>query len=705
MKLRIVHAATAAVVVVGCLCAQDVRVTNMAGIARSQWVDIAVPIVDASALPDLCWLQPQGFPLVKGGNVGLHSTMFHAFVELGPDETLVAEIVPAPAQSAQAPAFSMTDWVADELLRVIPRPVVLAGGVEHRVGDYAIDIVEQNAARTVVHLRARVRGTPLVCDQWLYAYTAQDVLQFETTLTNSDPAIPDLTYNVDGVWFESGEYLVLDHAQRQTFQSALPQWTYAWHPSYTGWVSLVSGPRVIGRGEQFLVSGSVLCQADRANAGSSTVYAVGPFASVQTSLERQQTLAAASQAPVVGVHLGWDGRWLAYGITPEVPAGSTNGGWDDAARSAQNFWSSRLVQRDVYAQRPRGLQLRAGSTGSQEDFGASKGSYAVTAGDPRFIHELGYSVYELFARPFHNREADGSPVLARNHPGLRTWSQLIHCVTTQDTLGMVCPLPVSWASNGYSAYDDQHRSHNNGAAWLALTGSHAMRAVFEDLLEMDLAQVPNRVDSPRGEGRLHQAWANMLLLLDDPADRFRLFEHMRTRIQTLDSLWPGRQFVGDASRPIRVLGVGSDPTFLDPQGIRVPAIIVWEHSIAVMGFYAAWRITGDPLYHQFASEISRLVVERCFFEENGNWIACTAVRYRLGVDEGLPLPPSSYYLGSPDIHVGINFYDWIAPAVLICRDLHRHLDGPLVARCEQILANHGAPQTWAQAEWWAVMPR
>src|SRR5262249_20772229 len=155
------------------------------------------------------------------------------------------------------------------------------------------------------------------------------------------------------------------------------------------------------------------------------------------------------------------------------------------------------------------------------------------------------------------------------------------------------------------------------------------------------------------EGRLGMAWANMLLLLDNPMDRARLREHMLLRVQTAQLLWPGARFVNDPTHPIRVLGIGSDPTFLDPQGNRSPAIIVWEHSIAAMGYYAMWRVTGEQAMHDLAVEMARLVVEFCIFQENGQWIACTAVRYQLAPHEGEALPPSAYYTGSPDIHVGI----------------------------------------------------
>ena len=151
--------------------------------------------------------------------------------------------------------------------------------------------------------------------------------------------------------------------------------------------------------------------------------------------------------------------------------------------------------------------------------------------------------------------------------------------------------------------------------------------------------------------------------------------------------------------------VGSDPTFLEPNGSHVPAIIVWEHSIAVMGYYAAWRITGDPRYHLMAREVSKMIVNHCVFQENGTWIAATAIRYLQGAQEGMALPASTYYTGSPDVHVSISFWTWIFPAVLICRELHGNSDPALLARCDQIVAGLGPPEIWSKSEWWAVAPR
>jgi hypothetical protein len=252
--------------------------------------------------------------------------------------------------------------------------------------------------------------------------------------------------------------------------------------------------------------------------------------------------------------------------------------------------------------------------------------------------------------------------------------------------------------------DDQHRSQNNFNALLALTGSHALRGALKDLLEIDLLQDPNRIDSPRAEGRLMMAWTNMFLLLDDPGDRANLWQHMSERIDVALQIWPGGRFLGDPTRPIRALAVGRDTSFRDPGGVQIPAIIVWEHSIAAMGYFAVWRWSGDPRFRLLAAELSRLVVERCIYEHQGHWTACTAVRYLQGDDEGRALPASSYYPGSPDIHVGISFWTWIYPAVLVCRALHQD-DPALVARCDAIVAGMGAPNSWQRSEWWAVMPR
>ena len=69
------------------------------------------------------------------------------------------------------------------------------------------------------------------------------------------------------------------------------------------------------------------------------------------------------------------------------------------------------------------------------------------------------------------------------------------------------------------------------------------------------------------------------------------------------------------------------------------------------------------------------------------------------------LPPTSYYTGSPDIHIGINFWEWIFPSVVIGRELWRVRDPAFSAKCDGIIQARPAPNDWQRSEWWAVAPR
>src|SRR5262245_36329464 len=73
--------------------AQEIRITNVANVPRTQWVDVAVPIADAMTLPRMCRLDPWGFTALKGVDVGQHSTMFHVLASMTPNQTLTGQLV------------------------------------------------------------------------------------------------------------------------------------------------------------------------------------------------------------------------------------------------------------------------------------------------------------------------------------------------------------------------------------------------------------------------------------------------------------------------------------------------------------------------------------------------------------------------------------------------------------------------------------
>lgn len=693
------------------LCAQDLTLHNLADLPRKHWVDVAVPAVDAANLPRICRVDPHGWLALRGSAVGEHSVLYHVLAQLGARQRVTGTLTPVSNNALDLPPWQMSDWVADDTSAMLPMPVVLdTDGREHRLTQPRFDVVEDvSPARRVFHLWGRVGDSPFVFDAYIYVYSMQDSAEIECTLTCADPRLPTMNYGFVGIWLESGEYFDLDFRRRfnlpaPEFQNFAPQ-----HASYGNWVQLIRGADVVRRGEGIYLTGAMQGFIGPGRTPAPSFYGTLGLGLQWSVADRVNALYARGEAPSTGAWLDWQDKWLAFGRTPEVPgpAQPTNG-WADANK--QWAWFLGLLQQpaDLFADRPRGLHMFAGSTGAQEDFGACKGAFAVTVGDSRWIHDATYSVAELAFRGFHYREISGAPMWFRNHPTLRCFSQLPHCNTTGDTLGLPCPRPFGTPTNGWSTYDDQHRSQNNFNALLALTGRYGLRDQLRDLTEVDLAMVPGWMDQPRGEGRLLMALANMVLLSDDPQKRADLRQVMRDRLQTIQANWLGAPFVGNPAKPLRALKIGSDNAFFEPgTQKRVPAIIVWEHSIAAMGFFAAWRTTGEQGFLDLAREASRLVARHGIFQQGGQWHLCAAVRYRFGDREGDALPASSYHVGSPDVHVNPTYWPWSIPAVLICREVFTGQDPALVARCNQILqavAPNG-PSTWADSEWWAVLPR
>jgi len=675
-----------------------VRVTNLAPAPRTQWVDVAVPKVDGDALPKVCKVDPFGWVAIKGEDVGVHSTIFHVLTRTTASDSRAGTLRAVSPQPA-VPAFVPSEWVVDDIGKVFPRPFVhtTQGRTEPLVGE-SFEMVSQNEVRQVWRHRGRVRNTPMMWESFLYIYTRQDTVRFECTLTNCDLSSPDLSFRMDQLWLESGEYLGLDYRTKLGIGEPIHVPPSGNSPG--SWVQWLSTPRDIGRGESLFFTGHVLCLPETGNQPRGWVYQVGNLRRVVAINHRLESLAASLAGPVVGVSSDWEGHWLAFGHPPEIPHGQGNG-WAEADARHNAFMAEMAVPGDLYDNRLIGLNKHARTTGAQEDFGAAKGTIAVRVGDPRYLYQAPYSMSE-FMRPFHNREADGSYLTFQNHPWLQTWDQVINCRTTQDFLGLACPLPYSWPNSGFGGIDDQHRSQNNFHALLALTGSYALKGCLKDYLEIDLSQVPGWLGEPRAVGRLFMAWSSMHELLDDPQDRARLRGRMLDKLATVEQRWLGAPFLNNPARTVRAVDTGTDPSLREPNGQLVTALITWEHSIAVMGLYSAYKVTGNVRFRDLAREVATTIANHCCFESGGNWYCCTAIRYQTGNQEGAPLPPSSYTVsGSQDVLVNNGFWVWVLPAIQILREIG--VSQPLQGKLDSIINNvaPNGPVTWADACWWA----
>lgn len=644
---------------------------------RWSWIDIPVPLLPAGQ--NKFRILETGWPVYRSIDVGIHTTLLHA-QGLFPRAALGAySLVPDdPDAASKDPVFSLTDWILDNPNDLIPHPFVVdASGLHRNVESDMVEALELNGVRQVFHRRCRIQGTPIVFDAYAYIYSLQDVVKLTVTFTCSDPRNPQTIrdYLFSEIGIISGEQFIFNF--RNTFKTPVG------HKLEDGSIrhALLLN-KTIADGQQLRFSGVYACLPTKP----------GAFLNLSDPVTkiRLDSIYAEMEEPIE-VWSDWNNAWGAFNRVPKVPVTTTV--------------FSIPKDQDFYAYRGIGATKTPSQTGGQEDFGACKAG-PWHRGWREYLRTLDYAASDAM-RGFHNREADGSPVKFVAHPKLLTWNQRPFKLNTDtDTLGktdFAGKFPPDLNGTRFQTFDDQHRSQNNFNALYALTGNYDLKQVLDDFLQMDLAQVPGRMDSPRAVGRLFLAWANMLELLP-PVDATTLRAHVLRRHKVVLDNWKGGKL--DESLPIRVLDIGTDPdlveTVPDPANPgkfitrRVLAWIVWEHSIAAMGYAALARtmpIAVAADFQKMATHLANLVTNYGCFFDGSSWRCLTAVRYLLGAEEGTPI--QTYSLISKDIRIHDGFWTWVFPAVLLADPSVRR-----TAIMDQI--SHEHPATWEQSEWWAV---
>jgi hypothetical protein len=687
-----------------------IKVHNPSDVERKAWVDI--PTQYDANMPKR-WEFADGRPgiIVKGEDIGDQTTMLHAYVKLGPKETFDLQIVPVATPDIQPLPFQMSSWIGDDqgVKDYFPKILIKRPGQPGALSDLEAPVfsqVEDNEARKVFHLNGRVPESMLVFDGYYYVYNGQDAIRFEGTFTNSDPRKSDIDEHIQHIGFVLREFFAMEH--REHFGCYYP-----WRsPDGNYHIVVAAGDRVLADRQQIPFYGWVLAgPADQNNVD---------LHSVETR-ERLSWLSAYS-ARFWGDGYDHDGGepvgigeytdWGPFYRLPLAPQDRGHG------RLARYFAEVTEGRRDLYDQRPMGLAKAAGQTGSQQDFGASKGNEIVVARLPEGIAMLRYNATDYF-RPFHSKQVNGQPISKESNPQLWTWSQLPIGTTEPgpaDDLGkgFLGVWPPWRTGTGYTGQDDQHRSQNTFHAAYALTGLHSLKAVLFDFLQTDRTLVPGRVGAPRAIGRLFGAWAGELRVAPKAWHPW-VFEVMRSKLGTVDRNWTGKQVSAD--RPIRVLGTMTDTrTLTDADGNAVTAWVVWEHAIAAMGLYAAARAVEkavvsplvispekkselrDTLF-QHAIRTATLVARYGNFYDGTAWRCCAAVRYNEGELEGEPV---TYAIDSRDVSIADMFWTWVWPACVIAR---RHApDTELSERIDAIgrQLETQNPRNWDTAEWWAV---
>ncbi len=646
--------------------AQRARITNLSPAPQFGWVDIAIPQRDDT--PAVQVFGDRNWPVVRGRELGDHSTMLHVWAAgLRGGESLSGEF---RATDGLIPPFAIATAIGT-VADLMPQPVFRCDGQTHRPVVDVLRRVDHNASRQVWHLRSQpVDG--LIFEAWIDLRNTQWAVGIEYSITWSDRDDPDWAKSVQAIWLETKHELLIDFA---------PQLGVRTEARQPGWITHLMGSGQLGDGEQLKYRGTLLCRPDTDEQAGSDRFAE----------RRQANLEARRDGPIRGVCLDWDGHWLAFGLTPEVPTRPKT----SADARHRSFRHQITRPGKMFDQRPLAGTKRTAQTGGQRDFGCSKDGMLLHLGDPRLLWELEHSDAYYF-RGFHHRERDGNRLRKANHPGWFTWAMYSDHRNSTDMLGKAAaarPWALRHGISHWGGADDQHRSQNYELALLALSGSFMLESCFLDCLETDLAQVRGRAGAPRATGRLMLTWAGLSRLLALP-DRDRLLAHAERRLAAVEAQWLGRRFVDDPQQAVRVFAAPKDARVIE--GVR--AWMPWQESLATIGLFAMWKVTDEPRYRDLACAIAETVTRfGVFADSKGHWHCCTGVRYR----GGKPLPAEAYRLGSPDLRISNSFWTWTLPAVLICRELTA--DPTTRQRAETIIAAVAGrgPNTWATAEWWA----
>lgn len=659
-----------------------VNLANTGGPPRSEWVEIGLP----PAVVDELTAGGSSIGLrIDGGN-GIHRCFLgrrlpdvafvRADLSVGSYEQVRGALVSYLPQEAAEP-FALHQFVGDDLSKLLLSfEVEDSSGVGHALGllSMPVEIVERTDRRMVATFRGVVPGTPINVTVNAYACHKQAHVRIEVFvgMGGIENFRNVVSYEVRRITMRSGEAVVIEHAKRCGVSDPV-------RGRGGDWFVQLSGPRFLGRAEQLPFFGWMLCLPSTAVADDHRVDA--NFRSLMQGATCRAT------------YLGWDGNYSTLGHIPQATG--------DVDRHAVNgaHMASMQQRGDMFDQRPLGLAKNAGQTGAQDDFGTNEDQVALRQADPRRQDALQFSCHGWFLRPFHNRDDRGFPVRFGDHPRFRTWSQIPERrVGSADQVGWPDTRPYHWPCSDYSGMDDQHRSQELLTCWGHLVDSHAVQQTLFDMVQVDVAQanVANGwSDTPRAEGRCLSSWADMLGLIADVVVRLELQEHANRRLGILDRGWPGRGLPEDRVRPLHI---GSSPSL--EGGHATPAVVVWEHSIAAMGFYDWWQRTGNDVAMRLCKAACELVVKHGIFQAEGQWRCAQAFKW---LPDGVPLPQGDYRTNSPTVVSDAGgWWTWTLPAVLILA--YEWPEHPAAAKARECLAAIGGPSTEDESEWWSVVP-
>ena len=157
--------------------------------------------------------------------------------------------------------------------------------------------------------------------------------------------------------------------------------------------------------------------------------------------------------------------------------------------------------------------------------------------------------------------------------------------------------------------------------------------------------------------------------------------------------------------PMKVLSFGMPdnrkPIFLG--GVRQRWASVWEHGLAIVGLYGAWKLTRDENTHATLVKVAEFMATFGMFEHEGSWWTVGDIAYYDGAAPETFGDPESTEFTSEQSTGGV--LSWAHAGIIVAREV---LTGshPLRAKLDRyIQATTGYVEATSlrQGEWWAAV--
>lgn len=629
---------------------------NVSTLPQAGWVFVALPSSHMPA-PDAGWLTDGAhnrFPWVKAEH-GVY-----AMVSLAPGE--LVKVIDA-GEKREVEPFAWHPSITTNLGAIVP--TFFLGAVQ--AADPNVQLVSWSAAHQVWHLRTLFPVERITIDCW-------------ATVRSGASSVDYVVHAVYGDTRNDGQ------AQSRADLPALTM--------VTGSRSHIDFARRNGQNQPTYRADSKTWQAVLVTAG--TRWHRASRFETRGAIMPLQDAARREGRPLCGLYMGWEGSWMATGkvpaATPDVPQ-----------LRAQQLNAYLNPSWGSYSDnRPRTQMQTSGTTGEQPDFGAAS-DLAVTALQPWEIHDALWQCQSFAQRPTANREPDGSPMRASNHPHAETLGQRPDLsYGERDRLGWPGINQIAWIPSPQSCLwttsDDQHRADNFLHATYALTRDPALKAIIEDHVELDATDVyiKRRLGTaPRAVGRLALTRANQVWLGFPAA-----YNNLRIGLEAAIASAPLTSLPAD--RAVRTLGGYEEAKYgwLDAQGRPIRGWQGWQEAIAVIGLAAAVAVSEEYDRSNWLScleQVAQTVVENCWRTDTPQLQHAYAVRWNEGNQFPLSSWPTAFSGGdgaTGDIYVTGACDYWTLAAVILRAD-----DDELAA---QIRSRYRPASNVAMARWWAL---